>query len=69
MKRMARVEVSLQALGVGLGVAKGVRVVRVMESMENFSRGTIDVVLEGPGLPEVPELKIIPYVGMEDLPR
>lgn len=69
MKRMARVEVSLQALGVGLGVKEEVRVVRVMESVENFSRGTIDVILEGPGLPEVPEAEIIPYVGMEDLPR
>ena len=69
MKRMARVEVSLQALKKGLGLQDSTRVVRIMESMENFSRGTFDVVLEGPGFAEVPEGWVIPYVGMEDLPK
>jgi hypothetical protein len=65
MKRMARVEVSLRGLGAALKFPEGTRVVRTMESIENFSRGTIEVVVEHETLAEVPEGAVIPVVRVD----
>ena len=64
-RRMAVVKVTLRGLEQALALPQTTRLVRVLpETVESFSRGVVELLVEDPRLRVVPEGAVVPVVEM-----
>jgi hypothetical protein len=70
MRNLAQVRVTHEFMTQALGLCAGVRVVEVYQTpQDRVMTQTFTVLVEGPGVPPIPEGSAVPFLGPNDLRR